>query len=476
MQFCGGLIDMMQIKTPERLERYLTRTLSGSVFTWREILNLIIPGVLDSLSIMFINMLIAALISKNGEESVAAISLAGPIGSLITCIFNGISAGGTVVVAQCCGKKDPILLQRAVGMTLWMTVLIGVTVCLPFLLFPRQILMALYPDAEATVMAKARTFMSGNVWTIVVFTLYTAIFAILRGLGESKKCMWLSIIINVAYLLFSLLFLNVLNLDIQGSVLALLLARIVGALSAVVALFFWKPSVRVDLRHLFAYEPVLLHSTLQVSLPFILEQLCYSAGSVVSQMYMLHLGTTAIYINSTANNLLGFLTSPAMSASSLSVTVVGRCVGAKEYDEAYRYGKRCNQIALLFLILASLIFYPLLPVLLRQYNPSAEAFVYARNLLLASIPFLLLFWGKSYTLPSTLRASSDTLFPTLVSLGVLWAVSIGLGYLLAVPCGLGLWGVWIATWSAWAIRSTAFDLRFRSRKWLHISHLGKSEG
>ena len=29
---------MMQIKTPERLERYLTRTLSGSVFTWREIL------------------------------------------------------------------------------------------------------------------------------------------------------------------------------------------------------------------------------------------------------------------------------------------------------------------------------------------------------------------------------------------------------------------------------------------------------
>lgn len=52
------------------------------------------PNVLDCLSIMFISMLITALISSNGEASVAAVSLVTPLTWMITCIFNGISAGG----------------------------------------------------------------------------------------------------------------------------------------------------------------------------------------------------------------------------------------------------------------------------------------------------------------------------------------------------------------------------------------------
>ena len=98
---------MSQKQVQSCLDRYLTRTLSGSVFTWQEILNLIIPGVLDAMSITFIGVLITALISKNGETSVAATSLVGPINNLVVCLFSGISSGGTVIVAQCCGRGIP---------------------------------------------------------------------------------------------------------------------------------------------------------------------------------------------------------------------------------------------------------------------------------------------------------------------------------------------------------------------------------
>lgn len=94
-----------------QIEVFLDRTLSGPVFTWRQILDLIVPGVLDSLSVMLCGMLITALISKNGESSVAAVSLVNPIMWMITNIFNGISAGGTVIVAQCCGRQDKKMLQ-----------------------------------------------------------------------------------------------------------------------------------------------------------------------------------------------------------------------------------------------------------------------------------------------------------------------------------------------------------------------------
>lgn len=242
---CGGHFFMKQHSVPKFLDNFLTRTLSGTVFSWREILQLTFPNVLDCLSIMFISMLITALISSNGEASVAAVSLVTPLAWMITCIFNGISAGGTVVVAQSCGMKDPVRIRKAAGMTLWLTVAVGTVVCLPLLMFPRQVLILLFPEAEAVVLEKARIYLSGRAWSILVFTIYTANFGILRGLGESGRCLALSVIINAAYLVFSILFLNVLRMDILGSVFALLLARFIGSAASVILLFFWKAPVKM---------------------------------------------------------------------------------------------------------------------------------------------------------------------------------------------------------------------------------------
>lgn len=452
-------------------EAFLRRTLSGSEFTWQEIFSLTIPNILDCMSIMFINVLITALISKNGESSMAAVALANPIGSIITCLFQGIGAGGTVIVAQCKGTRNEPMLKRAIGLVLWLTVAVGAASCLPLLLFPRQILMALYPSAEAVVLEKACVYLSGSVWSILVFTVYIAAFSVLRGLGESKKCLVLSVIINVAYLLFSLLFLNGLNMDIQGSVLALLLARIAGAAAAVALLFAIRPPVPMAFREIFSCDRRLLHSTFQVSIPLGLEQICGSLGHLVAQMYMVPLGTTAMATHAIVNSLLGFLYSPASAMCAVSVAVVGRCVGAGKKEEAYTYGKRCNQMSLLLMIAAMVIFYPLLPQLLGTFHPSAESAQLARQLLLWSIPSLLLFWPISNVMPSVLRSASDSVYPSVISLAVLWVINTALGYVLAIPAGLGLWGVWIATWGSWAVRTVFFQIRYRSRKWLNKTTL-----
>lgn len=464
---------MKKYSLSKSLDAFLDRTLSGTVFSWREILHLTFPNVLDCLSVMFINMLITALISSNGEESVAAVSLITPLTWMITCIFSGISAGGTVVVAQSCGMKDPVRIRKAVGMTLWLTAVVGTVVCLPLLAFPRQVLTLLYPEAEALVLEKARIYLVGSAWSILVFTVYNACFAVLRGLGESGRCLALSVIINAAYLVFSILFLNLLRMDILGSVCALLLARFIGAAAAVALLFLWKAPVKMSFGQIFTSDAGILRATLQVSIPLGLEQACSSLGNVVSEMYMISLGTTALATHAIANSMIGVWYSPAMAAANLAVTVVGRCYGAEKYDEAQHYGVRCNQIALILVALTSIVFIPLLPVLLGQYHPTQEVLAMAKKLLYWSIPSLLLFWPRSNTLPSTLRAAYDTLYPSVVSLAVLWVVSIGLGYVLAIPCGLGLLGVWIAMWASWAIRCVVFSVRFGSGKWLNKGRTDK---
>ena len=450
------------------VDRFLTRNLSGSVFTWREIFELMIPGVLDSLSIMFINMLITALISKNGETSVAAVSLVGPVTALIVNFFNGISAGGTVVVAQCCGRQNTAEKRASIGITLWLTVLIGVAICLPMTLFPSGVIRLLYPRAEPIVAEKASTYLMGCCWSIIVFTIYTAVFAILRGLGYSKRCLVLSIIINVAYFIFSILFLNFLNMDIKGSIYALFLARLLGTICAIAMLFFWRPPEKMRLREIFSFDRRLIRSTLRVGLPLSFEQMFIAFANIISGIFMTLLGTAAIATNAIANSLLGLLFDPSMSINGLTVTVVGRCIGACKIDEAKNYGHRCCQISRALLVLFSLVFFPLLPVLLRQYDPSAESARMVTLLLYSSIPALVLFWPLAYTMPNTLRAGNDTIFPSALSLSVLWVFNIALGYVLAIPCRLGLWGVWIATWSGWIVRAAGFGIRFGTGKWVRI--------
>lgn len=453
------------LQTKQKLYGWLDRQLSGSVFTWQEILKMLFPFILDAISIFFIGMLITALISKNGESSVAAVSLVNPLVYLSVCIFNGVGSGGTVVVAQSTGTKDEIQIRRACGHVLTLTVVIGLFVIVPFIIFARPVIYFLYPSAEEIVLAKASQYFTGVSISVIPFTLYTAVFSVLRGLGESKKCLALSIIINVAYLLLSILFLNVLMMDIRGSVYALISARVIGAASAVLLLFVIKPPVKIRWKEILILNRELIGRVMKVSIPLSLEQLFASFGSVVAEVYMAKLETSALASHAVTNSLLGVLYAPATAAGSLAVTVVGRCIGAQQKKEARHYANVSVAIATILVALTAVTFYPAIPLLLKQYDPSPVVAANATRLLWMSFPIVLLFWPSSNTVPFSLRACNDTTFPSVYSLVVMWIVNIFLGYIFAIPVGMGLTGVWIATWLAWTIRAIGYNIRFRKLDW-----------
>lgn len=446
----------------------LNRLLTSPVFTAPQICQMALPLVLDGLSIMFINMLITALISSAGEASVAAVNLVTPIFTLAVCLLNGICAGGTVAVTQNFGSGSVERTEKAAGQILWLTFVCGGTMGLILMLFPRPILTLLYAGAEPEVLAKAVSYMAGGSVSLIVFTIYSGIFCVLRGLGESRKCLYLTIIINVAYLLFSILFLNVLQMDIQGSALALLLARSVGSLAAVLFLFLPRDlPIHMTLRSVFSYERSILSAILEVSIPFGLEQIFLYGGNIAVTAMAVPLGTSAMAANSIATSLFGVLTAAALAAGNLGVTVTGRCIGAGEKKHAYRYGIEMVVFAAALLAVSAVIFCPLYPLMLAHLYSATDA-VQAEVLRLLRhilIPTLL-FWPVSNVIPSILRSGHDTVFPSALSLASMWGVRVAWGYMLAFPMGLGLDGLWIAMWSEWAVRTVILSVRFCRKKWL----------
>jgi len=446
----------------------LDRLLASPVFTARQIYQMALPLVLDGLSIMFINMLITALISSAGEASVAAVNLVSPIFTLAVCLLNGVCAGGTVAVTQSFGSGSIENTEKAAGQILWLTFAGGSIMGLILMLFPRPILTLLYAEAEPEVLAKAVAYMAKGSVSLIVFTIYSGIFCVLRGLGESRKCLYLTVIINVAYLLFSILFLNVLHMDIQGSALALLLARSVGSLAAV--LFFFLPKdlpIHMSFRSIFSYDKSILSSILEVSIPFGLEQIFLYGGNIAITAMAVPLGTSAMAANSIAVSLFGVVTAAALAAGNLGVTVAGRCVGAGEKKYAYRYGVEMVIFALLLLAVSALVFYPLFPLMLsRLYSATGTVQVEVLRILRNILIPTLLFWPVSSVIPSILRSGHDTVFPSMLSLASMWGVRVLWGWALAFPLGMGLDGLWTAMWSEWAVRTVILAVRFQRKKWL----------
>lgn len=446
----------------------LDRLLSSPVFTARQICQMALPLVLDGLSIMFINMLITALISSAGEASVAAVNLAAPVFTLAVCLLNGICAGGTVAVTQNFGSGSIAKTEKAAGQLLWLTFLCGGAMGLVLMLFPRPILTLLYAGAEPEVLSKAVSYMAGGSVSLIIFTIYTGIFGVLRGLGESRKCLYLTIIINISYLLFSILFLNVLQMDIQGSALALILARSVGSLAAVLFILLPKDlPIRITPRAIFSFDRAILSGILDVSISFGLEQIFLYGGNIAVTAMAVPLGTSAMAANSIATSLFGVLTAAALAAGNLGVTVAGRCIGAGEKKHAYRYGVEMVIFAVLLLAVSALIFYPLYPLMLAHLYSAANAVQSEVLRLLQQILIpTLLFWPVSNVIPSILRSGHDTVFPSALSLASMWGVRVAWGYVLAFPIGLGLDGLWIAMWSEWAVRTVILLIRFCRKKWL----------
>ena len=428
--------------------------------------GLLLPLILDGLFSNLIALFASALVSQNGEATVAAVSLVNPICTVVTYITGCIVCGGGVVIIQCYGRGDMSRLSASVGMAFWIPLAVCVAVALPMMLFPRQMLMLLYPEAESVVLEKATVYLAWNALSQIPYSILTSVLTVSRSIGQTGRATAANIVCNLSHMLFSILFLNIMKLDILGYSLSLLGARILGGGLGAVLLFVWKPAVSFNLPELLVFDKELFRSTLKTSIPFTVDMLLSSAGSIILNAYMIPLGTTAIATHSIASGMMTMLYAVPYAAASLAQILAGRCLGAGKQDEAYTYGNRCLQLYTIMQLLVSVIFFLLLPALLQLFQTSDAVSDTTTKLLLWSLPALIVPFAACNVYTETIRSAGDSNYITIVSSAVLLLFNTGLGYILAIVVEMGLLGVWVAMWCGWFARGALLWWRFRSRIWL----------
>ena len=168
---------------------------SGSI--WRSLLGFSIPIMISNLVQSTYNAVDMLFVGRfTGTESLAAVSVCGPILNVMIITLSGMSAGVLVVISGLLGAGDIKQAQDAAHASVALYALMAAVMTVLGLLFVPQILRLVQTPAAAMPEAKRYLY---TVFAGTVFTFgYNLIGALQRGLGNAAASMSFVIISSAA--------------------------------------------------------------------------------------------------------------------------------------------------------------------------------------------------------------------------------------------------------------------------------------
>lgn len=444
---------------------YMKRNFDSEILPWQKVLAIYIPLLVDQAFLTGMNLINSSMVSSSGAEAVSAVSMVDSLNFFLTNLFIAIATGGTVVVAQYIGKGDKDRAARTISQAVTSSVLIAVVIAVIICIFPHPTLTLLFGAAEPKILDNAYIYLVGSAISYPFYAIYQASAGALRGSGDTKASMVMSVIMNCTYLIGNIILIQIMNLGVLGVSIAMVFSRILVSILALVYLLVKRSDLGIKLKHFFTFDGKLQKSILYIGIPAGTEQLFFNGGKILVQTFVVLLGTMSITANAIGNNLLNMWQIPMFAAQLCTTTIIGQCVGAGQFDTARKYLKSINRYTKWITGIMMAIFIPLTPVLLSFFHPPAEAAHKIYLLLLIPIIGLVTTWPASFITPNALRAAGDATFTTVAALISMWSIRVVLGYVLGIVCRLDIYGVWLAMCIEWCTRAAVFTWRFKGTKW-----------
>lgn len=455
----------MLVRLRTQMNGVLQHHLSGESMDYRQIFALFFPILIDQAFIIGLNLVNTAMISSSGVSAVSAVNMVDSLNIFLINVFVAVATGGTVVVAQYKGSGNAMMVSRASAATVTSVAMIALAIALLVIGLHQPVLNLLFGSASPEVLESARVYLIGSSTSFIGIAIVQAVCGALRGIGKTRASLALSLIMNLLYVLLNIVFISLLNMGVMGMTLAINIARFAGAACALYYLFRVDATLHIRLRDLFHFPISMLRKIMFIGLPFAAEQMFFNGGKLLTQVFIVSLGTYAIATNAIGSSLAAVFQIPASALSLTIVTVVGQCIGRGNIADARKFIKSFLWLGAISLALMGLILMPLYRPLVALFNPPPEIvndlFVVLLINTLVQVPL----WSISFILPSALRAAGDSRFTSITSMLTMWLFRVILGYIMGIVLGWSILGVWLAMNCEWGVRGAIFLWRFRGKKW-----------
>lgn len=423
------------------------------------------PIFVEQLLRLMLGYVSVFMLGHYSDEAVAATGVANQILAISVIFYGFLTVGVQIVVAQLLGAKRFRRVERVITNGLVVAFLIGVAMSLVFVLFGDAFLRMLGLSDELVVVGSPFIRIIGGI--SVIIALYSSILPILRTHGFVRQAMLVPITVSVVNVVFNYLFLygqlSFLGLGVTGVGIAVCIANVIGMLMSA-----WM--LKKYIGYVFRWQKLrqcsrkMLGAILRFGLPSAGENLSYAGSQLVVTAIIAFLGTEALTTKVYASTISQFVALFAMSIGQASQIIIGRAVGAREIESAYRQGVKSWRLGLLVAFSLSLIIFLLAEPIMQLFTPNPQVIALTKKLFMLSI-LLELGRATNIIVISSLNATGDVRFPFICGIIVMWIVSLPFSYLLGVYIGMGLVGGWLAYIIDEGLRAMLMYRRWHSRVW-----------
>ena len=435
------------------------------IYSNRALKRLLVPLVIEQVLVMLVGMVDTVMVASAGEAAVSDVALVDMVNYLIITVMAALTTGGSVIISQYAGGRQPEQAERSAGQLMTVTLLLSAAILAVCLLGRDAILRLFFGSVEADVMAAAQTYFMITACSFPFLGIYDAGAALYRVMGKTSVTMYVSLAMNVINVIGDFIGVSVLHAGVAGVAVPTLLSRAFADVVMTRLAFRRQNSIPLYWHHILMWDTPIIHRILCIAVPNGVENGLFALGKVLVTSIVAGFGTVQIAANGVANSVDQIAVIVVNAVNLAMVPVVGQCVGASDYTQAAHYTKKLMKISYISTAVLGLAVCVLLPVLLPLYGLSAHTLRLAALLIVLHNALALLLHPTSFNLANSLRAAGDARFTMIVGICSMIVFRLGSALLFGKLLRLRIVGVWIAMGMDWLARSIAFTIRYKSGKW-----------
>lgn len=430
----------------------------------KDVFNLAVPIFTEQLFVISLGMINTMMAGHIGKEAVAAIGMVDSINNIFIAFFSALAIGGMVVVAQFVGQDNIEKANATMKQALYSGLIISFLVTSIMWICQGSIIAILFGSADSIIINNAHTYLGITLLTYPLITIDLVGNGLLRGAGDTKTPMQISIFMNIMNVSLTYTFINILGMGVIGAALGIAIARVSGGIIILTVLLRDSKILKLTNIERIKFDKPLLKLIFGIGLPASVESLLFNGGKLITQIFIVDMGTISIASNAIAGSVANMLNVPGNSLCTTATALVGRHMGRGDSKEAEKVLSYITKLSTISLIIVGLIFIPFAGNIVSLFTTDKEIIHLAALVLIANslcIPI----WSIAFVLPAGLKGAGDVKYTLVTTIIGMWVFRITLGYLLGVVLKLGLLGVWIGMFIDWFVRGTLYYIRFKKGKW-----------
>lgn len=442
-------------------------------------MRLSIPAIVAQLSYIVMQYIDASMVGSLGAEASASIGLV----STSTWLFWGVcvasATGFSVQVAHHIGAKRfrqarSVLRQAFVATTIFSVLLTvgGILISKP---------LPIWLGGSEAIHRDASLYFMIFVLFLPVLQLNFLAGGMLRSSGNMRIPSMLNVLMCVMDVVFNFFLIYPsriwsiggmevpipgAGLGVEGAALGTGLAELVTA-----GLMTWFLCVRsrelslIGERGRFWPTKRILQKSFKIGFPMCLEHVVLCGAQILTTVIVAPLGVFAIAANSFAITAESLCYMPGYGIADAATTLVGQSLGAGKRELTRRFARITVFLGMAVMGVMGAVMYIAAPLIIGIMTPDAE--ILSLGVMALRIEsFAEPMFAAAIVAYGVFVGTGDTLVPSVMNFGSIWAVRLTLAAWLAPS--MGLKGVWLAMCIELCFRGMIFLIRLEKGKWIKI--------